>query len=206
MSDEHQNKGTRWLWVIAKVYAGMCTVFVTLLLLLWLWSYLFENPTPAPPPNLRTLFLTSYGVYMAEEYPKRGDKFWSMIGPLRQYISQSPIPQGDLFRYLGKPDQFVATNVISSAPDGSSITGRVMAVKYLIQRAGATNTLAAVAQIADGMTYDIAARDARDYDQPRFQDYSGEASPNPQAGADRVQPLEARPNPSPGPAAPGRSP
>ena len=94
-----------------RVYCIVCAILVTALVPFVLW-YGFRSPS-WPTGSSEGLFMVSYNEYMLSEYPARGHRFWSMALALREYIAQTPMAESDLLNYLGKPDRFYVTNVVT---------------------------------------------------------------------------------------------
>src|SRR5262245_8019985 len=80
-----------------KIYAGLCTVLVSVYLILVLWSICFVKPSPV---NREANLMASYGAYVAYESPNRKDHFWRLAMALGMYSEEVPIPSPDVFKYL----------------------------------------------------------------------------------------------------------
>jgi len=136
-------KWKRALWLVLKIYTGLCTLLVTAYLILVLWSVFF----PAPSPSSKTWAMASYAEYVAKEYPKRADYFFRLAMALGLYSKEVPLPGADMFKYLGKPDLIA----------GTAETGTLV---YLYDHPGVTNKWAVYACLKDGKLSQIRFNDA----------------------------------------------
>ena len=182
-----------------KIYAGLCTLLVSTCLAFWLWSLVSSGP--GAKPDIKGVFLTSYGAYMATEYPQRGNRFRSMIETLRECVGETSISETDLFRYLGKPDEFYATNAV----DGAA-TNKIVLFAYSLQPPGAANREFAIALVADGKLEQVAIQRQGQKNAVGFQPFPGDSAPNPQGGANGRQPSGSESNRTSSAAASRRSP
>lgn len=161
-----------------KVYAVLCTTLVTAGVALWLWSVLFPN-SPGASGNSQEVFLTAHDAYMAAEYPLRGARFRSMVEALCEYVAATPIPEPELFKYLGRPDEYYLTNIVVRAPRETPTTNRVVLFSYLFDRPGRSRNESVTAQVADGKVYQVTLYDYK-HKGLRFQPYP---APDQHAGA-----------------------
>jgi hypothetical protein len=187
---ESKPKWKRGLSLALKIYAGLCTLLVTVYLGLAIWG----NSSGGPPPGAEELSLTaSYGRYMASEYPQRGDYFVSLAGTLGMRASAVPVTRADVLKYLGKPDLV----------QGSMDTGTLL---YLYHPSGRTNQWEAYVWLTDGKLKQVGFNEAGVNDRSGFQPFSGGAAPNPQGGANGRQPFSSETNRTSAAAASRRSP
>jgi hypothetical protein len=192
--------------LVLRVYGALCTLLVTACIALWLWSVLFPRRTSPQAGGGQALFMTSYGAYMAAEYPQRGNRFSSMIEALCEYVAENPMPENELFRYLGRPDQFYLTNVIVSEPDHPSVTNRIVLFAYMFDRPGTTNRGRATVLESDGKVEQVTLVHYEPGEGPAFQPFPADAAPNPQGGANGRQPSSSETNSAPAAAASRHSP
>lgn len=92
----------RLLRLAFRVYAGLCTLVITVYILLIVGICCFTQGPATRPEEMR--FMMSYGTYMAKEYPERADFFGSLGGMLEIYATSVSVSKADLLKYLGKPD------------------------------------------------------------------------------------------------------
>ena len=200
-------KWKRLCWRVLRIYAACCAVLVTALMILWLWSCLFNRPVPLGRGS-HELFMTSYFSYMETEYPQRRRRFKSMAEALCGYLVETNMEEPDLFRYLGRPDQFFVTNVLASEPRQPSITNRIVLYAYVFDRAGGTNKSAATILVSDGKAVQCTLSDNayKEMEKMDLRPFAADPASNPQGGADGRQPFSPEANPTPAAAASRRSP
>jgi hypothetical protein len=148
-------KWKRALWLALKIYAGLCTLLVTLYLALVLWRTFF----PQSPISSKTIVTASFGDYVAKESPKRADHFCRLAIALGTYCKEGAVPAADMFKYLGKPDLIA----------GTEETGTLV---YLYEHPGATNRWAVYASFKDGKLRQIRINDATVNDHSGYRAYS----------------------------------
>jgi hypothetical protein len=143
------------MWLALRIYAGVCTLLVTAYLALALWSAFFAKSSPVMN---ETSVMSSYGEYVAKEYPKRGDYFWRLAMVLGVYSKATSVPATDILKYLGKPDLLT----------GTAETGTLV---YLYEYSGATNRWAVYATLTNGKLTQVGFNDATVNDRSGFQAY-----------------------------------
>ena len=148
-------KWKRALSLTLKIYAGLCALLVTAYLALVLWSILFVKPSTV---IVEANVMASYGAYVANESPKRGEHFWRLATALGMYCKEAVVPSADVFKYLGKPDLIAGT-----AETGS--------LAYLYEHPKATNRWAVFASLKDGKLTQIGFNDASVIDHLTYQAY-----------------------------------
>jgi hypothetical protein len=189
--------------LVLRVYAALCTLLVTVSIV---WSVLFPGRTSPPGGGGQALFMTSYGAYMATEYPQRGNRFRSMVEALCEYVAERPMPENEFFRYLGRPDQFYLTNVIVSESQHPSVTNRIVLFAYMFDHPGTTNRGTVTALAADGKVEQVTLYHYKPGEGPAFQPFPADPAPNPQGGANGRQPFGSDTNQTSAAAASRRSP
>ncbi len=176
-----KRKWKRGFRLVLWTYAALCTVLVSACIALWLWSVLFPSRTSPASGGGQAVFMTTYGAYMAAEYPQRGNQFKSMAEALCEYVEETPIPETDLFRYLGRPDKFYSTNVLVSVPGQPLATNTIVLFAYLFEQPGTTNKGSAVAMVEDAKVQQITLRERWEMSGIDFQ-------PFPRAGVLNMEP------------------
>lgn len=142
----------RWkrvLWLVAKIYVGLCALLVTAYLVLIIWSICFPSAsTESSAMTLKSL----YDQYMTKESPERDDYFCQLAGALAMRTKDAPVPTSDIFKYLGKPDR------IGGTVDAGTLV-------YLYRRSAITNQYVVYVfpKIANSCRLDLAM-------QPIYQD------------------------------------
>ncbi len=134
---------------------------------------------------------------MAKEYPRRESCFWAMVAALRPYLAEIPMPEADLFNYLGRPDQSFVTNKVLSKPGQSPMTNEITLLAYLFERPGETKKWAATALLAEGKVQDIRLGDVSENEVVPFRAYLAGSAPNQQGGANGRQPFSSETNRTP---------
>jgi hypothetical protein len=76
--------------------------------------------------------MTSYGIYMSKESPKRGSNFYQLALTLGLYSHEATVTSAKMLEYLGKPDLIAGTVDAGSMVyfykvDGVTNTGAVYA-------------------------------------------------------------------------------
>jgi hypothetical protein len=127
-----------------------------------------------------------------------------MAAALCEYVAETPMPETELLRYLGRPDEYYLTNVVRE-PKEAPTTNRVVLLAYLFDRADTTDNESVTAQASDGKVYQVTLYD---YKQKglRFQPFPLDPAPNQQGGANGRQPFSSETNRAPAAAASRRSP
>ena len=143
------------MWLALKIYAGLCTLLVTVYLVLIFWDS--SRPQSSPVTN-ETSVLSSYGEYVVKEYPKRADLFQRLALVLGMYAKGASVPADDMVKYLGKPDLI----------DGTIEKGTMV---YFYTRSGATNKWVAYASVQGGNLTQIGINDATVNNHSGFQPY-----------------------------------
>jgi hypothetical protein len=201
--------------LVLRIYAAVCTMLVSAWIAHQLWGVLFQKSVPPATGSGKavstagygsyTSFQGAYGKYMTAEYPKRGSLFQSMAGALREFVAEAPLVEADLFKYLGRPDQYYRTNEVVSKPVQLLVTNEIVCFAYLFDRPGETNRWAATAILADGKVQDIGFSDASANERSGFQAFPVDSDPK-QGGANGRQPVSPETNPASAAAASRRSP
>ena len=200
------SKWKRICWLLLRIYGAICALLVTACITLWLWSVLFPSRALPQAGGSQAVFMSSYGAYMAAEYPQRGNRFRSMVEALCEYVAEKPMPENELFRYLGKPDQFYLTNVIVSEQNRPSVTNRILLFAYVFDRPGTTNTGRVTVLESDGKVEQVTLAHYKPSEGPPFQPFPSDPAPNPQGGANGRQPFSSETNRTTPAAASRRSP
>ncbi len=179
-----RSKWRRFLSLALKVYAGVCMLLVTCCLGLWAWYFLLApNSSKSGGPlyiggiNRRDAFLVSHSVYKSSEYPRRAGFFLSMGQALAEYVGETPMDQAELFWYLGTPDKFVATNVVSNT-NTPNLTNRVALFAYAFTKPGASNESSVIAMVSDGKVESVVIHDLAQYERYGFQPLSVDVATN----------------------------
>src|SRR5205823_1044299 len=132
-------KWKRGLMLALKLYAGICTLLLTAYFAFAVWSSFLSE---SPPGSEEITLAASYGRYMADEYPKRGDEFMQVASNLGWRSKAVPVLRADVLKYLGKPD-FVQGN-----PD----TGTLL---YMYYPSGKTNQWEAYVFMSQGKLAEV---------------------------------------------------
>ena len=156
---------------MARVYGTVCTLLVTACIALWVWSLVFPNRTSHPAGGGQALFTTCYDAYMAAEYPQRGSRFSSMAEALCEHVAERPMPEQELFRYFGRPDQFYLTNVIVSEPNHGPVTNRIVLFAYVFDRPGTTKRQRMTVLESDGKVEQVTLAHYERDEGPAFQPF-----------------------------------
>jgi hypothetical protein len=134
--------------------------------------------------------MTSWNAYMSGEYPKRASLFAAMAGAFREYINESPVPETDIFKYFGKPDQYFVTNEVVSKPGQLAATNRIVLVAYLFDYTGAANKWSATAILEEGKVQDIALNDAALNERSGFKAYMEDSAVSSEGGENGGRPAK----------------
>ena len=148
-------KWRRALSLALKLYIGLCTFLVSAYLILVLWSICFGTPSPVSEANL----MASYGAYVANESPNRGDHFGRLAMALGTHSEEVPIPSADVFKYLGTPDLIAGT-----AETGS--------LAYLYKHPKVTNNWAVFVVLKEGKVVQIGENNSAVIDHSAYRAYS----------------------------------
>jgi hypothetical protein len=160
---ESKPKWKRGLSVTVKIYAGFCTLLVTAYFALLLWdNYFNQRDRLFRVGEIR--FMADYGMYMAQEHPKRGDLFASMAMTLGMYAKETNVHTAELFSYMGKPDLI----------DGNTNTGTLA---YIYDLSNRTDKWAVIASVKKGKVTQVGIN-ALAAVSDRLQPYSAPLPPN----------------------------
>jgi hypothetical protein len=187
---EPKPKWKRALSLALRIYAGFCTLLLTAYFALLAWSNFVGE---APRGSEEITLVATYGRYMADEYPKRGDAFLTVATSLGWRSKAVPVLRADVLKYLGKPD-FV---------QGTLDTGEFL---YIYHPSGKTNQWEAYVSMSQGRLTEVGFNRAGVNDRSGYQPYPGEAAPNQQGGANGGQPFRSDTNRTSAAAASLRSP
>ncbi len=179
------------------VYCIICAVIVTAVAPFLVWCA-FRKPAVSSGDSEAT-FVAAHQLYVASEYPRRGSGFWTMVTALREYVAESPVAETNLFAYLGMPDWFYVTNVVSAGPGQVPHTNRMLYYAYLFDRPGKEGKWSAVMQVGDdGRVHDVAFPDAGRTKRLGFRAFPINSARDQQGGAKSSQPPGAEENGTPG--------
>jgi len=145
-----------------KIYAGFCTLIVTVFFALFVWS----NFTVQSLPGSEEMTLRSvYGRYKADEYPKRGDAFLQVATTLGLRSKAVPVLRAEVLKYLGQPDYL----------QGTLDAGELL---YSYYPSGETDQWEAYVSMRQGKLMEVGFNSAGVNDRSGYQPYRGEATPN----------------------------
>lgn len=95
------------LWLLIKIYAGLCTLLVTVFLISMIRGLLAGGSHDDAANDSAKFYLnSSYEAYTNYEYPKRAGTFYSLAFSLGCHAdSGSSVSAADIIHYLGNPDK-----------------------------------------------------------------------------------------------------